>query len=225
MMRINRGAITGLVLAAIAAVSIAAVVAGSAPARQAPVLPVHERRDVCLTKTMWSRTIDHNGFGDWRYHYTEEISYKASGEFASRRTTSDGKVSMFVAENGQAIEYGADNRAAATSRPFKPAAEFLDENWLAANKSLRKDNPVVEVLGYKAYVLREGVTGDGSYIDYYIAPAIGHQVMVYRYAVRATGGVMESLIQPVSIRVGCVNQDLWDSIPRDRAVVPARKGL
>jgi len=223
MRRINRGTIIGLFLAVIGAVSIAAVVSGSAPANQAPLLPVHDRHDVCITRTMWSRTIDHNGFGDWRYHYTEEISYKASGDFASRTTTSSGKVSMYVAEKGQAIEYGP-NSETATSRPYRPAAEFFDESWLAANKSLRRENPVVDVLGYKTYVLREGVTGDGSYIDYYFAPAIGHRVMVYRRAVRADGGVIESLILPVSIRVGCVNQELWDSIPRDRAVVPARKG-
>lgn len=224
MRRINRGKIIALVPAAIGALWIAVLVAGSAPANRAQLLPIHDRRDVCITRIMWSRTIDHNGFGDWRYHYTEEISYKASGDFVSRTTTSSGKVSMYVAEKGQAVEYGP-NSEPATSRPYRAAAEFFDENWLAANKSLRKENPVVDVLGYKTYVLREGVTGDGSYIDYYFAPSLGHRVMVYRHAVRANGGAIESLILPVSIRVGCVNQELWDSIPRDRPVMPARKGL
>ncbi len=136
MKRIKTIATMTIFLAAVGTASMAALVARSVSANRAPALPVHVRRDVCITKTMWSRTIDQQGLGDWRHHYTDEISYKASGEYASRTTTADGKVSMCVAENGQVACYGADGAAPATSRPFKPAAEFLDENWLAANKCL-----------------------------------------------------------------------------------------
>lgn len=206
---------------AVAALTAAAMIHADRNAvthtKQETGLTVHSRPATCMTMIMTSRSIGNSGFGDWRQDYMEETSIKASGDYVKRTTYASGNIEIWAAENGEARQYWLNSKRSATSRPFKAGDPFLDENWLASYKNLRKENPLVDVLGHKTYVLREN-TGNGSYIDNYVAPDVGEIVMSYRHSV-VSDGIVESALLPVSIQVDQLNQELWNSVPKGLPII------
>ncbi len=216
----RRSAFLVKTLAVLGALSITWFAGAAFLKGQNPALAVYRQPDVCVTQIMMSRIIQDTRFGDWQQNYTVEESKKASGDYIARTTTSDGKVDIVLAQNGVAIQYWPDGSRPATSHPYAPSSFFLDENKLAIHKDLRKENPIVQIMGHKTYVLRHD-TGSG-YVDNYIAPDLGEVIMVYRHTT-TQNGVSESLIMPVSIQVNQLNQELWGSVPKDVAGMSAKR--
>lgn len=116
------------------------------------------------------------------------------------------------------IKTGMDNAEPATSRPFKVTNYSLDENYLAGQPDLRKENPVVYVNGIKTYVL--AYSHGNSYSEVYIAPEIGQPIKTYHREESAMG-TLESIQEPIEIQFDTVNDLLWKSIPRNKPIVPA----
>lgn len=220
-MKIERKNVRTLTLTTVGILVIAAIVAAGALNNKGKVVGTHARHNLCMTTVMMSRLSGAIGVGDWQQDYREETSVRESGDYVKRTTFPNGSIEIWAAENGEARQYRLGSKAPATSRPFRAINEFFDEKWLASHPNLRKENPLAEVLGYRTYVLRY-VTGGGSYSDQYISPELGQNVMAFHYSI-GSDGVMESVLLPVSIQVDKLDQELWNSIPREMPVVPAKK--
>ncbi|MDW8238558.1 MAG: hypothetical protein RMM98_02990 [Acidobacteriota bacterium] len=195
---------------------VGGAVAAALRVKSQETLPVHKRRDVTFTLAMSYKITSDRENRQWEA-YRREISIKKSGDYVERCTWADGKVEYTYTENGRMIKARMDNDEPATSRPFKVMDYSLDENYLARQPELQKENPVVYVNGIKTYVLT--YSHGNSYSEVYIAPEIGQPIKTYRREQSAMG-TLESIQEPVQIQFDTLDDSLWKSISRNKPVVP-----